>query len=248
MFFVTFYRLNFKKNRKYYRGIYNLIGYCPSNYILFKQALRHSSSTNKASQFVDNNERLEYLGDAVLDLVVADVLFKIFPYKEEGFLTEMRSKMVSRSQLSNLAYKMGLLSLMEYNPDLNKTPRILSTVACNALEAVIGAVYIDKGYKGAKKFIEKRIIGEHINFEELSLQEISYKGKLYKWAQHNKKTLEFRLTNETRQKNQKYFEITLYLNDENMGKEVHFSKRQCEEQLSEKVLNKLYEREKKTVE
>jgi len=173
--------------RKQLKGV---LGYTPSHLSLYKTALTHRSVKDTIDE---NNERLEYLGDAILSALVADYLFKRYPYKEEGFLTEMRSKMVNRQQLNDIAVKMGLKKITVYNKaDASlKTSQIFG----NTLEALVGAIYLDKGYKKTNKWVNDRIIIPHMFIEDLENLEINHKNKLYGWANKNGKQLEFETVN-----------------------------------------------------
>jgi len=171
---------SFKKHLK------NILGFAPGNIALYKTALTHRS-VREASD--ENNERLEYLGDAILSALIADYLFKRYPYKEEGFLTEMRSKMVNRQQLNEIALRMGIKKITLYNKSDGSLK--VSQIFGNTLEALVGAIYLDKGYKKTSKWVAERIILPHMYMEDLELLEINHKNKLYGWANKNGKILEF---------------------------------------------------------
>ncbi len=186
-------KVNFSSHKNFYKIIYNLWGFYPSNISLYQLAFRHRSQ----SQYIHNgikicNERLEYLGDAVLGLVIADYLFKRFPYKEEGFLTEMRAKIVCRNSLNKLSEAIGLHKYILADKDSNNNSKFLKG---DVFEAVIGAIYLDKGYNFTKKIIINKIIHEYININELVNTENNYKSKLIEYAQKEKKQLEFVVTN-----------------------------------------------------
>jgi len=159
---------SFKKHLK------NLLGFTPGNIALYKTALTHRS-VREASD--ENNERLEYLGDAILSALIADYLFKRYPYKEEGFLTEMRSKMVNRQQLNEIALRMGLKKITLYNKSDGSLK--VSQIFGNTLEALVGAIYLDKGYKKTSRWVAERIILPHMYMEDVELLEINHKNKLY---------------------------------------------------------------------
>src|SRR6478752_2605319 len=169
----------------------NILGFKPGNLSLYKTALTHRSVREGADE---NNERLEYLGDAVLSALIADYLFKRYPYKEEGFLTEMRSKMVNRQQLNDIAIRMGLKKITVYN----KSDASLKTsqIFGNTLEALVGAIYLDKGFKKTARWVTERIIIPHMYMDDLEILEINHKNKLYGWANKNGKQLEFETVNE----------------------------------------------------
>ncbi len=189
-------RNSFEKNMR------NILGYNPGNLQLYKTALSHRSVKESNDQ---NNERLEFLGDAVLSSVVADYLFKKYPYKGEGFLTEMRSKMVNRATLNEIALKMGLKKITLFNKGDNGLK--ISQIFGNTLEALLGAIYLDLGYRKTQRWIMKRIITPHLFMEDLEVLEINHKNKLYGWANRNGKTLEFELMEERIENGRRLFTI-----------------------------------------
>lgn len=189
-------RNSFEKNLR------NILGYNPGNLQLYRTALSHRSVKESNDQ---NNERLEFLGDAVLSSVVADYLFKKYPYKGEGFLTEMRSKMVNRATLNEIALKMGLKKITLFNKGDNGLK--ISQIFGNTLEALLGAIYLDLGYRKTQRWIMKRIITPHLFMEELEVLEINHKNKLYGWANRNGKTLEFELMEERIENGRRLFTI-----------------------------------------
>lgn len=156
---------SFKKNLK------NVLGFRPDKIALYKAALTHRSVRDTADE---NNERLEYLGDAILSGIVADFLFKKYPYREEGFLTEMRSKMVNRNKLNEIALKMGLKKITFYNKFDNSLK--VSQIFGNTLEAVVGAIYLDKGFDKTRKWVLKCIILPHLFMDDLEALEINHKN------------------------------------------------------------------------
>jgi ribonuclease III len=170
----------------------NLLGFTPKNKALYDLAFRHRSADSTNSE--NNNERLEFLGDAVLGGIVADYLYKKYPKQSEGFLTEMRSKMVNRATLNSIAIKIGLKELVQFNPA--DTHLRKSQIFGNALEALIGAIYIDKGYLATKKFILSRIIKLYMNIDDLEKEESNQKNKIISWANKNKKQIDFVLLQE----------------------------------------------------
>jgi ribonuclease-3 len=189
-------RNSFEKNLR------NILGYNPGDLQLYRTALSHRSVKESNDQ---NNERLEFLGDAVLSSVVADYLFKKYPYKGEGFLTEMRSKMVNRATLNEIALKMGLKKITLFNKGDNGLK--ISQIFGNTLEALLGAIYLDLGYRKTQRWIMKRIITPHLFMEDLEVLEINHKNKLYGWANRNGKTLEFELIEERIENGRRLFTI-----------------------------------------
>jgi ribonuclease-3 len=178
-----------------------------------------------------DNERLEFLGDAILDAVTADYLFRVFPVRDEGFLTEMRSKIVSRTQLSRLAQKMALDSLIVLDASAGSQFR---TTLGNALEALIGAIYVDKGYDFTRKILLERIIKQHLNIDELIHQEVNFKSKIIEWAQREKKQAQFRIAEEPGTGRRKHYVVELIVDGTCISKGIGFSIKGAEQHAAEK--------------
>ncbi|MBQ2362120.1 MAG: ribonuclease III [Bacteroidaceae bacterium] len=190
-------RLPFRKDRQLYRSFYNILGFYPRNIELYKQALTHRSVNHKNSEGKKyNNERLEYLGDAILGAVVGDILYRHFPGKKEGFLTNVRSRVVQRETLGRLADDMGLTELIQSNL-MGKTHN--SYMAGNAFEALIGAVYLDRGYEFCVKFVNVRILGKYINLEKIASKESNFKSRFLELCQKYRFEATFELLKETRE-------------------------------------------------
>jgi ribonuclease-3 len=208
---VQFFKnlFSFKSTSAFDQQIIDMLGIRPGNIQLYRNALSHRSVKETPDE---NNERLEFLGDAVLSAIVADYLFKRYPYKGEGFLTEMRSKMVNRQQLNDIALKMGLRKLTFYNKFDNALKG--SQIFGNTLEALIGAVYLDKGYDKTKTWILKQIIIPHLFLEDLELIDINLKNKLIGWANKNGKTITFDLAEEKLEGNRRIFTMNAVLDGE----------------------------------
>ena len=200
-------------------------------------AFRHKSVAKELSNGVRvSNERLEYLGDAILGAVVADLLFKKFPYKDEGFLTEMRSKIVSRSQLNNLSKKLGLTKLIN---SANDTKTVCKSMNGDAFEAFIGALYLDKGYQFTRKIIINRIINIHLDLDELETQIVNYKSKLVEWGQKEKKSVDFKVVEEIGEGFKKQFLVRIFVEGEVIESGQDFSIKGAEQIASEKAFGKL---------
>jgi len=191
-----------KSDRDLRRQLRNVLGLAPVNLNLYKTALSHRSIREGADE---NNERLEFLGDAVLSSLVAHYLFMRYPYKDEGFLTEMRSKMVNRNQLNEIALKIGLKKITFYNRFDNSLK--ISQIFGNTLEAVVGAVYLDKGYRRTQKWVNQHIISPHFFMQDLENLDINQKNKLYGWANKNGKNLEFETLDERLENGRRLFTI-----------------------------------------
>ena len=212
----------------------NVMGIKTRNIILYTTALSHRSVKESADE---NNERLEYLGDAVLSTIVADHLFKKYPYKGEGFLTEMRSKMVNRQQLNELAIKMGLKKIAYYNKIDGSLKS--SQIFGNTLEALIGAVYLDKGYSKTQKWVTKQMIIPHLFVDDLELIDINLKNKLIGWASKNAKILNFELVEEKQENNRRLFTIAAVLDGEQIAVGKGFNKKDASQIAAQLAIEKL---------
>jgi ribonuclease-3 len=183
-----------------------------------------------------NNERLEYLGDAILGAVIADFLFKKFPYKSEGFLTQMRSKIVSRSSLNRLSRKLGLEELILSDADPNYRTK---SAGGDAFEALVGAIYLDKGYYFTRRIIIRRIIHVHFDIEHLIESEISYKSRILEWAQKEKRDITFEVVEEIGEKQNKQFRVAVKLDGKTTAESVDYSIRGAERIAAEKAWHRI---------
>ena len=212
----------------------NVLGIKPGNALLYRTALSHRSVKETADE---NNERLEYLGDAVLSAIVADYLFKRYPYKGEGFLTEMRSKMVNRQQLNDIALKMGLKKLTFYNKFDNSLKG--SQIFGNTLEALVGAVYLDKGYAKTSNWVLKQIVIPHMFVDDLELIDINLKNKLIGWANKNGKVLNFELAHEKMEGSRRLFTINAVLDGEILSQGKGYNKKDASQVAAQVAVEKL---------
>lgn len=224
-------------DKKLVAALKNLLGFYPKNLSLYKLAFFHKSvapelkAGKKAS-----NERLEFLGDAILDAVVADYLFKKYPFEDEGFLTELRSKIVSRKNLNHLAGKMGLDKFIKSD---NRANVKHNSIIGDALEAMIGAIYLDKGFLSTQKFILVQLIRNHIDVDELQEQELNFKSRLIEWVQKERKVLRFDVVSETDMGSRRLFVINAIVDDTVMGTGQDFSKKRAEQLAAEKAYEKI---------
>jgi ribonuclease-3 len=227
-------RVYFSPDKKFYESLRNIIGFYPGNIELYRQAFRHTSAAIHLKDGLKNsNERLEFLGDSIIGSVVAEYLFKKFPFKDEGFLTKMRSKIVSRNQHNQIALKMGLNKFVEAQSDrFGGKP---SSINGDAYEALIGAIYLDKGYAVAKDFLINRIINVHIDIDELETKEIDFKSKLIEWAQKEKKEYRFEVVEDGAITVDKNYLIHLVIDNHVLGKAQHFSKKRAEQLAAEQA-------------
>jgi ribonuclease III len=223
-------------DRKLAEKIYNLTGVRPKNLSLYFQALRHSSAAVEIKQGVKNsNERLEFLGDAVLGIIVAEYLFRMYPYRGEGFLTKMRSRIVNRSQLNQLSVKLGLNMLIEADLKGNRA----SSINGDAFEALVGAIYLDKGFNTTQKFINERILKFHINIKELEETDSDYKSRLLNWGQQEKKKISFDVIDEKGPPHNRIFTVQVSINGKPGTSFQHHSKRRAEQLAAQLTLEQL---------
>ena len=206
------------------------LGLSFDDYRLLNLAFTHTSYANECKGKVDNNERLEFLGDAILDAVVADIVYKKFEGKREGFLTNTRSKIVQRETLNNIAINIGLDKLIKYS---SKQSSHNSYMSGNAFEALIGAIYLDRGYRACKKFMEERIIGQYINIDKISRKEVNFKSKLIEWSQKNKFEIEFKLIGQTLDEHQNpIFETQIMVEGIPGGSGKGYSKKESQQEAA----------------
>ena len=226
--------LDNKSDKEFKKQLRNVLGFTPENLSLYKTALSHRSIREGADE---NNERLEFLGDAVLSSLVGHYLFMRYPYKDEGFLTEMRSKMVNRNQLNDIALKMGLKKITVYNK--SDASLKVSQIFGNTLEALVGAIYLDKGYKKTLKWVGERIIMPHMFVEDLEILEINHKNKLYGWANKKGKQLEFETVNEQMENGRRLFTIAAVVNGKKIAEGKAFNKKDASQIASQLAVEKL---------
>jgi ribonuclease III len=212
----------------------NVLGFTPGKAVLYKTALTHRSLKEGSDE---NNERLEYLGDAILSAVIADFLFKKYPYKEEGFLTEMRSKMVNRNQLNEIALKMGLRKISNFNKFDGSLK--MSQIFGNTLEAVVGAIYLDKGYNKTRQWIMERIIQPYLFMDDLENLEINHKNKLYGWANKNGKNLEFEALDEHMEAGRRLFTVAAVVDGEVLSQGKAYNKKDASQIAAQVAIDKL---------
>ena len=213
----------------------SVIGFCPKNINIFKLAFYHKSAIDNPTGFKQNNERLEYLGDSILNSIVAEYLFKKYPMANEGFLTKMRSKIVKRKTLNELADKMGLdMLLSEYN-----NTRISRSMLGNAFEALIGAIYLEKGYVGTRALVVNRILRNYIDFESLEEKDDNYKSQLLEWCQKQGKEVDFRMLDKYRFDKRDRFKVGVFIDGTVISTAEDFNKKSAEQLASNKAVSKL---------
>ena len=236
--FIDRIRLPFRKEKELYSSLYNILGFYPRNIQLYKQALMHKSVRQRNEKGrPQNNERLEFLGDAILDAVVGDIVFRHFEGKREGFLTNTRSKLVSRSTLGKLAQEMGISQLVKSEGHSTSHNSYMSG---NAFEALVGAIYLDRGYGACMKFMERRILKQLINIDKVAYKEVNFKSKLLEWTQKNKVNMEFKeLGHSTGENNSPVFTYQVMLEGVEGCTGKGYSKKESQQQASKETLQRL---------
>jgi len=224
-------------DRKIISAIQTIAGFTPKNLELYRLATLHSSaSKGDQNGFKESNERLEYLGDAILGAAVADFLFKKFPYKDEGFLTEMRSRIVNRESLNLLARKIGIGSIVQFD---QKNVQLQQVILGNTLEAIVGAVYLDRGYLNCKKFVITKLITPNFDLDELIHSNSNYKSKLIEWGQREGKEVRFEIVSVQKGKLHKEFTAQVFVSNEAAGTGYGNSKKKAEQDAAFKTCEKL---------
>lgn len=223
-----------KEDIEFYKQLKNVLGFVPGKPDVYIAALSHRSVKETSEE---NNERLEYLGDAVLSSIIADFLYKRYPKKGEGFLTEMRSKMVNRQQLNDIALKMGLKKITRFNKIDGSLKN--SHIFGNTLEAVVGAIYLDKGYKKTQTWVLKRLIIPHLFMDDLEMQDINIKNRLIGWATKNNRTVTFEIIEEKVEKGRRLFVIGVMLDGEVIASGRGFNKKDASQMAAQEAVVKL---------
>lgn len=213
------------------RFVIKCFGYRPKNIDLFKRALTHKSISNNSEEL--SNERLEFLGDAILDSVVAEFLFVKFPDEDEGYLTKIKSKMVSRRTLGMIGHEMEISKVLNYNKGRSIK---LETIEGNAFEALIGAIYIDGGYKSAQQSISKHIFRKYINLNQILEEEIDFKSKLFIWSQKNRLPISFEIVDEQNDGTTWNYIIKVIINEQEYGRGSGSSKKKAEQAAAKETL------------
>ncbi|MGD1843330.1 MAG: ribonuclease III [Thermonemataceae bacterium] len=221
-------------------AIERIVGAKPFNLNLYRLALRHTSASVQSKQkrnFRLSNERLEYLGDAILGAIVADYLYKKFPFRDEGFLTEIRSRIVNRESLNSLAKKIGLLELILFEGSRNN--RSHKSMSGDALEAFVGAIFLDKGFKFCQQVIIKRLIIPHMDIHKIIATNTNFKSIVIEWAQRENQDLHFKIISEKGNPQNKEFIAQITVNKEIISSGKGASKKKAEQAAAEKACEKL---------
>lgn len=231
-------RLPFRKEKELYSSLYDIIGFYPHDISYYKLALMHKSVMRRNAKGKPvNNERLEFLGDAILDAIVGDIVYQHFPGKREGFLTNTRSKLVQRDTLNKLAQEMGINQLILSS---GHTSSHNSYMGGNAFEALVGAIYLDQGYNACMRFMNKRILAQMINIDKVAYKEVNFKSKLIEWSQKNKVRLSYEQVLQEKDKNgNPIFEFKVVLEGVEGCFGRGFSKKESQQLASKLTLDKL---------
>lgn len=239
---ITPIRLLFRRDRESYFVLHKILGFYPHDIKVYKQALTHKSShMHDGGGHAVNNERLEFLGDAILDAIVGDIVFKHFKGKKEGFLTNTRSKIVSRETLNQLAVEIGLDKLIQYQTYTNTHN---SYMCGNAFEAFIGAIYLDRGYERCMDFVKNRIIDRLINLDAIAYREKNFKSKLLEWSQKKRFMIKFELTAESKDKAYSpIFESRVLIEGIECGQGTGYSKKESQQKAAKSALKKVKKEE-----
>ncbi len=228
------------KGKEPYLSFYKILGFYPDRIDLYNEAVTHRSSPLRTSngKWV-NNERLEFLGDAILDAIVADILYKEFRNKKEGFLTSMRSRIVQRDTLNKLAVELGLDKLI-----VSSTRNLAhnTNIYGDALEAIIGAIYLDQGYRVAKKFVFETLIKQHLSIEEVMKSEVDFKSRLIEWGQKNKIDVNFNVIESSYdEQNNPVFVSRVSVGDMEIGTGVGYSKKESHQMAAKQAIQRIRE-------
>ncbi len=230
------YKLYLSSDKDFIKKLNNILGFVPGNTVLYKMAFRHRSVAKILKNGSrSSNERLEFLGDAILGSVIAELLFKSYPYKEEGFLTEMRSKIVNRANLNQLARKMGFDQLIVFDQKTVNVQTKHHSMLGDAFEALIGAIYLDKGYNFTKDFLLKRIVKPYVDIHTLEQTETNFKSKLIEWCQRHGKDISFELAQNGEGESSKLFTIQALVDGESCGVGRDYNKKNAEKLAAEKA-------------
>ena len=231
-------RLLFHKDRESYFCFYKILGFFPRNIRFYEQALLHKSTSIRSEKGRPlNNERLEFLGDAILDAIVGDIVYKHFEGRREGFLTNTRSKIVQRETLNKLAVEIGLDKLVKYSTRSSSHNSYMYGIA---FEAFIGAIYLDQGYERCKQFMEKKILKNYIDLDKMSRKEVNFKSKLIEWSQKTKMEVSFELIEQfLDQDYNPMFHTEVRIEGLSAGTGTGYSKKESQQNAAQMALKKI---------
>ena len=231
-------KLPFRKDKELFSALYEILGFYPHNINIYRQALLHKSIGKRNDKGRPlNNERLEFLGDAILDAAVGDIVYHHYEGKREGFLTNTRSKLVSRETLGKLANEMGLSQLIL---SAGRSNSHNSYLGGNAFEALVGAIYLDRGYEGCMWFWEHQVLGKYIDIDKVAFKEVNFKSKLLEWSQKNRVRMEYRLLKQKKDDNgNPIFSYLVLLEGVEGERGSGYSKKEAQQLASKDTLQRL---------
>ena len=218
------YNRIFSNDKELATYIKSITGISPSNLKIYKQVFQHRSKFNEP---VDNNERLELLGDAILDAVVCAYLYKKYPYKEEGFMTEMRSRIVNRKSLNEVGVKLGLVEKLQLNR--RSMTDVSKDLGGNTFEALVGAVYLDAGFDKTSRFVHKRVLQNLIDVDVLEETNTDYKSQIFHYIQREGKSIEFKVVEQKQRNRRVFFVIEMEIDGKVISRGEGFSKKVAEQ-------------------
>jgi ribonuclease-3 len=229
--FPLFSRKRSKDELNLIRFVEKSFGYTPKNLTFFSTALTHKSIAHNNGEI--SNERLEFLGDAILDSVIAEMLFNKYPDEDEGYLTKIKSKVVSRRTLSVIGHEMGIRNVLDYNKGRSIK---LETIEGNAFEALIGALYLDGGYDATKKSLNAHILKKYIDLNQILEEEIDFKSRLFIWSQKNRLPIVFEVLKEENQGVNWNYLVVVIINKQEFGRGSGTSKKKAEQVAAKETL------------
>ncbi len=231
-------KLPFRKEKELFSSLYEILGFYPHNITYYKQALMHKSIRKRNDKGKPlNNERLEFLGDAILDAVVGYIVYRHYEGSREGFLTNTRSKLVSRETLGKLATEMRLSELLLSAGHSNSHN---SYVEGNAFEALVGAIYLDRGYDACMWFWENRVLGKFIDIDKLAAKEVNFKSKLLEWCQKNRVQMDYKLLKQKKDENgSPIFSFLVLIEGVQGEKGSGYSKKEAQQLASKETMQRL---------
>jgi ribonuclease III len=234
-FIRRIYNYHFHSDRELARRLRALLGFTPVHLNLFKLVFLHKSTFANKDYAISNNERLEFLGDAVLSTIVGEYLFKKYPNSDEGFLTKMRSKIVKRNSLDEIADRMGLdMYLQQYNQT-----RLSKSMLGNSLEALVGAIYIELGYDGTRNYVIRRILRKYLDIHNLEVYDDNYKSQLLEWCQKHNLQIDYKVLTKYKADKRDKFKVAVIVNGQKVGVADDFNKKSAEQMASKRAMTTL---------
>ncbi len=227
-----------RKDKESYSLLYEILGFLPYNLRPYQTAFTHSSYSSGHNKKLCNNERLEFLGDSILSSVASDFLYKKFRNQREGFLSKSRSKLVCRESLNKIATRIGLDKLIE---STNKGQHHNTNIYGNAFEALIGAIYIDRGYDYCLRFVQEKVFTDDCNIEDMIKADNNYKSSLIEWSQKEHREVTFNLISEEKQNSDYLFTSEVLIDGDSYGTGIGFSKKESQQHAAKEAMERIKE-------